>query len=372
VLAASPPASPAEALALTLHAALLECGFACEGAAPGAPHAPPPGWRAASGAHFSFSYSFAAPPPPRGLTPARAWLRCAVLNAELVSYGALLSDGSGGASAPQAPDVHRLALPLVAGAPAALAAPRALWAAAKDALAARLHAAACGATGAPQPPALLSLPDALKRLLLAFLPPHALAAVMCACRELRYAASDDDLWQRLYAVEFSAAAAAADGATAAGAAAGAAALAARRGARAAFAAAAAERARARRREAMAAEMRRRRPRPHIFPIPGGPLPPPPGFPGYPGIIGGDYDRIPGGGMGGGMMGGGRGGFGGGGFGGGGFGFGGGAGFGLGGGGMLQLPGGGRGRGAMGALPRDHHPSSLMDGRSAFGDDEEPY
>lgn len=330
VLSSCAWAAPAEALALLLHAAMLESGFhvaPCDGSGTEsrpavAGCAPPAGWREAPG-RYAFRYAF-PPPPDAGadVTAPAAWLRCRAVGAALVAYGAL-----------EAPPgtVHRLALPLAAGGGPALAAPRAAWAAAKDALVSRLLAAACEAAGAPPPPALTALPDALKRALLATLPAESLAAVAATCRDLRYAASDEELWRRLYETQFGTP-------TAPGAAAGAAALAARRGWRAAFAAAASERSRQSRRDAMAADMRRRRPRPHIFPaVPG----PPPGFPGaFPGIIGGDYDLHPGGGGGfGGGFGGGRGGFGG----GGGFGF-----------GLMQPPGGPMGRGAMGGLPRPHH------------------
>ena len=317
VLASCAWSAPSDALALLLHAAMLESGFlAATGAACCAPGAPPAGWRAAPGS-FAFRYTFALP-GGSGAPPPEAWLRCRAVGGALVAYGGL----------DDAPAVHRLELPLASGEPAALASPRTSWAAAKDALASRLLAAACEAAGAPPPAALTALPDALKRLLLAALPAEALAAVAATCRDLRYAAADDDLWRRLYERQFGQP-------DAPGAAAGAAALAARRGWRAAFAAAATERARQTRRDAMAADMRRRRPRPHVFPaVPG----PPPGVPGaFPGIIGGDYDLHPGGGLG-------RGGFGGGGFsGGGGFGF-----------GLMPPPGGPMGRGAMGGLPRPHH------------------
>jgi F-box protein 7 len=318
--------APAEALALLLHAAMLESGFsACGNDDIGISlgRAPPAGWREAPG-RYAFRYVFAGVAGDVSSAPS-AWLRCRSLGGALVAYGAL--EAAQGASPP--PAVHRLALPLAAGAPASLVYPRAAWAAAKDALASRLLAAACEAAGLPPPPALTALPDALKRALLSALPAEALAAVGATCRDLRYVAADEDLWRRLYESQFGAAGAP-------GAAAGAAALAARRGWRAAFAAAAAERSRQTRRDAMAADMRRRRPRPHVFPaIPGAP----PGFPGaFPGIIGGDYDLHPGGGFG-------RGGLGGGGFGGGGGGFG----FGL-----MQPPGGPMGRGAMGGLPRPHH------------------
>ena len=317
VLASCAWSVPSDALALLLHAAMLESGFlAAADAGGGAPRAPPAGWRAASG-RFLFRSIFALPSGGGCAPPPEAWLRCRAVGGALVAYGGL--EG--------APAVHRLELPLASGEPAALASPRTSWAAAKDALASRLLAAACEAAGAPPPPALTALPDALKRLLLAALPAEALAAVAATCRDLRYAVADEDLWRRLFERQFGQP-------DAPGAAAGAAALAARRGWRAAFAAAATERARQTRRDAMAADMRRRRPRPHIFPaVPG----PPPGFPGaFPGIIGGDYDLHPVGGFG-------HGGFGGPDFGGGSFGF-----------GLMQPHGGPMGRGAMGGQPQPHH------------------
>ena len=313
VLASCAWSAPSDALVLLLHAAMLESGFrAVTVAGSGAPGAPPAGWRAAPG-RFAFRYIFALPSGGGGAPPPEAWLRCRAVGSVLVAYGGL--EG--------APAVHRLELPLASGEPAALSSPRAAWASAKDALASRLLAAACEAAGAPPPPALTALPDALKRLLLVALPAEALAAVAATCRDLRFAAADEDLWRRLYERQFGQP-------DAPGAVAGAAALAARRGWRAAFAAAATERARQTRRDAMAADMRRRRPRPHVFPaVPG----PPPGFPGvFPGIIGGDYDLHPGGGLG-------RGGVGGSGS----FGF-----------SLLQSPGGSMGRGAIGGLPRPHH------------------
>jgi len=250
--------SPAEALALLLHAAMQDASFVALPPSP-APARP--------------RYTYALPGDPR---PA-AWLRCEALGGELVSYAA--AEGC---------DAHRLALSC---AHAQQAAPpnlpflhlRSLWAAAKDALASRALRDALAAAGRPQlAPGLLSLPDHVKALALGRLDARSLAAAACVCRELRFAAADEALWAALYASEFARAAPPA---------------AARRGARAAFAAAWEERERERRRAAMAAEMRRRRPRPHIFPVQQGA---PPGFvpimpPGYqPGIIGGDYDLQPGG------------------------------------------------------------------------------
>ena len=191
VLASCAWSAPSDALALLLHAAMLESGFlAATGAACCAPGAPPAGWRAAPGS-FAFRYTFALP-GGSGAPPPEAWLRCRAVGGALVAYGGL----------DDAPAVHRLELPLASGEPAALASPRTSWAAAKDALASRLLAAACEAAGAPPPPALTALPDALKRLLLAALPAEALAAVAATCRDLRYAAADDDLWRRLYERQF--------------------------------------------------------------------------------------------------------------------------------------------------------------------------
>lgn len=326
--------APAAAVALALHAAMLDTGFVDVTAAPvpsetTAPH--------------TTRFWYALPHDP---ATHAAWLRVSAVGGDVIAYGGLVASPD---------DVLRVAVPsqrfvaaLPPGAPAGslpLAQLPALWTAAKDGIAAPLLRWAYLHAGLEPPiPSLLSLPQQVKHLVLGALPSQALATVACVCRDLRFAASDDTLWRALYDAEFgNGGGGAADGAAGEGQEA----IVRARGWRVAFGAAWRARAQAQRRAAMAADMRRRRPRPHIFPVPGMPQPPVPGIPGgFPGIIGGDYDLYPGGrGAGGGAGGGGFG-----------FGFGGGR-------GMYNLdPTGGRGR--LGAPP--HGPGRL------FRDDAAPY
>lgn len=251
-------------MTLLLSAALQDKGFQ------------PTPWLQTPG-RYSCTASLAASPATT------AWLRCTSMGDSLVVY-ASLDAGS---------IVRRIALPFAA---VAAADPRLLWNAVLDELVSPLQADAAAAAGLPLPASLLTLPEPLRAVLLGCLPAPSLAALAATgSRELRAAASDETLWRALYESEFTARVPGEEAACGAGAAA----LAARRGHRAAYAAAAAERTRARRREAMAAEMRRRRPRPQFAPAPLGPMfpgfgpaPPPPGF--APGILGGDFDRLPGG------------------------------------------------------------------------------
>ena len=324
--------APTAALGLALHAAMLDAGFvdASDAAAP-----------LGTSACTTMQFKYALPSAPAAHI---AWLRITSIGGEVVAYGGLVATPD---------DVLRVALPtqryhiqnLPADAPAGalpFAQLPALWMTAKDGMAAPLLRWACLQAGLVPPiPSLLSLPEQVKHLVLGALPAQALAAVACVCRDLRFAASDEALWRALYHTEF------------AGAGGGGPlphdtkAIVAARGWRVAFGFAWRARVQAQRRAAMAADMRRRRPRPHIFPVPGMPLPPVPGFPGgFPSVIGGDYDLFPGG----------RGGGGGFGLSGGGGGFGGGR-------GMFNLnPGGGRG--LMGAPP--HGPGRL------FRQDDTPY
>ena len=294
---------PATALALALHAAALDAGFV---------DATPSVSDALSGPAAQFRYALTAGGAQL------AWMRTSRVGGDVVAYGGLFT----------ADDVLRVAvrisdhvLPLPADAPPeALPFSQlpALWMAAKDGLAAPLLRWACVSAGlVPPQPSLVSLAEHVKSIILGMLPPKALAATACVCKDLRFAASDENLWRAAYLAEF-------DGAAAGGYNA----VVAARGWRVAFGAAWRARAQAERRAAMAAEMRRR-PRPHIFPIP---QPFVPGIPGhFPGVIGGDYDLHP--------FGAGRGG-------GGGFGFRGGQGmFGMGG-GQPRLP--------FGGLPQPHH------------------
>ena len=326
---ALPPRSlhPATALALALHAAALDAGFV---------DATPSVGDALSGSAAQFRYALTAGGPQA------AWMRTSLVGGDVVAYGGLFTADDVLRVAVRISD-HYAQLPLDS-LPEALPFSQlpALWMAAKDGLAAPLLRWACVAAGlVPPQPSLVSLPENVKFHILAMLPPKALAAAACVCKDLRFAASDETLWRAAYLAQF--------GQTSGGHGA----VVAARGWRVAFGAAWRAKAQAERRAAMAADMRRR-PRPHIFPSPGWPQPPVPGFPGQvPGIIGGDYDLHPGG-RGGGV----------------GFGFRGGQGmFGMGGGHPL-LP--------FGGLPHPHHHPGSGSGSGHLGlfrsadDDATPY
>jgi hypothetical protein len=331
VLAASAPSPrslhPATALALALHAAALDSGFV---------DATPSVSDALSGQAPQFRYALTAGGAQL------AWMRTSLVGGDVIAYGGLFTADDVLRVAVRISD-HYTTLPANAP-PEALPFSQlpALWMAAKDGLAAPLLRWACLSAGlVPPQPSLVSLAEHVKSLILSMLPPKALAATACVCKDLRFAASDENLWRAAYLTEFGHNGAAAGGYNA---------VVAARGWRVAFGAAWMARAQAERRAAMAAEMRRR-PRPHIFPIPN---PFQSDIPGqrFPGVIGGDYDLHP---------------FGRGGGGGGSFGFRGGQGmFGMGGGNPIM---------PFGGLPQPHHhpgpgyPPGLF--RSA-DDDATPY
>jgi hypothetical protein len=155
----------------------------------------------------------------------------------------------------------------------------------KDELAAPMLAEARRAAGLAPPTSLLALPAAARDKVLAALPAADLAAASAACAELRREASADELWLPLLAADFSPAwGERRVGFARAGE------LAAARGAKFAYARLAVDR---REREAEARRAAR-------WLVPPGrrfaPPPPPhypvPAPPGFPGVIGGDQDRLP--------------------------------------------------------------------------------
>ena len=347
-LAASATPGPFELLFRAANASVLDAGLVADDREGGGG-----GGGGATEAGATFRYSL--PPPPLPEAPAaqrcRAVLRCRAMGGTAVLYG--LVEGTDAIT-----PAERLALTLAshvapaASSSSASSAPPALfldvrstWAALKDGLGWRLARALRSASGVPQPPPhLLAPPSHVATSWLSRLGHRDLAAVSCACRDLRFAALDDALWKPLFEAEFAPPPPNMR-------------VLLSRGWKAAFGAAWAGRARAARLAEQEAQTRRRRThRPHPFPVINPFAPGQQGgfIPGYvPGVIGGAYDLLPGGGMGLGGMG--RGG--GGGYGGGGamFGVGGGAG-GLGGGGML---GGGRG-GQGGLLPPHRHRDADME------------
>ncbi|KIZ04482.1 hypothetical protein MNEG_3474 [Monoraphidium neglectum] len=156
----------------------------------------------------------------------------------------------------------------------------ALWLQLRDRVALPLLAAARAAAGLPPPVGLLTLPWELQEAWLKLLPAKDLASLAGSCCQLRNLGSLDSLWLPLFEAEFPHASPAerADGNA--------------HGWKAAFAEAWRRRA-ARRRAA------HRLLRPHARPFPPAPAPwaplLPPGGPRMPpNVIGGDYDRLPGG------------------------------------------------------------------------------
>jgi hypothetical protein len=176
---------------------------------------------------------------------------------------------------------------------------RCLWNALKDTIALPMLTAVCAAIGFPPPAGLLTLPGELKSRILASLPALDVAALASVNSELRHVASDDAFWRPLFDAEFpSPLSWVIDQIP-------------RRGYKWAFAMCWRERE-LRRKEMEDARRRHYHflaspPGPHFSPAPFYPAPPPRGFPG---VVGGDYDRLPflgGTGIGGGAGGGGFGG-----------------------------------------------------------------
>lgn len=155
---------------------------------------------------------------------------------------------------------------------------RMLWNTLKDSLVLPMVGAACAAAGQPPPAGLLSLPAELKETVLRALAALDLAALSATCAELRHLCAADDLWKPLFLADFpNPPVDIADAIP-------------RRGYKWAYAHCYVERRRAQE------ESRRRRRRrytipgiPHFGPSPFYPAPPPRGFPG---IIGGEQDRLP--------------------------------------------------------------------------------
>ena len=153
-----------------------------------------------------------------------------------------------------------------------------VWLALKDGVALPMLAACAAAAGLPPPAGLASLPTELKARVLTCLVPLELAALACTCTEFRYMAASDAVWEPLFRAHFPSPPVFIEE------------QAARRGFKWAFGHCWAER---RRREEDLARSRRRRfapAVPHFGPRP--PFYPPHAPPGFPGIIGGDQDRLP--------------------------------------------------------------------------------
>eukprot|EP00898_Chlorokybus_atmophyticus_P004569 jgi/Chlat1/5112/Chrsp33S08965 len=79
---------------------------------------------------------------------------------------------------------------------------RGLWALVKDSLTLKLLSALHHKAGLFPPPGLIALPSEIKLQCLQQLDATSLAALSSTCRELRFVASDDKLWQTLFVSEF--------------------------------------------------------------------------------------------------------------------------------------------------------------------------
>ncbi|XP_020570878.1 F-box protein SKIP22-like [Phalaenopsis equestris] len=77
-----------------------------------------------------------------------------------------------------------------------------LWKTVKDRLSMPLLIDICQKNGLPLPPCFTRLPTDLKIMILEFLPGLDLAKAACTCSELRYLASNDELWKRRFLEEF--------------------------------------------------------------------------------------------------------------------------------------------------------------------------
>ena len=152
---------------------------------------------------------------------------------------------------------------------------RLLWNTLKDKLALPSVAAVCVAAGLPPPTTLLSLPTELKENVLKRLAALDLAALSATCSELRHAVSSDDLWRPLFLADFpSPPVDVLDAAP-------------RKGYKWAYSHCYIERRR------IQEEANRRRRHWRYSNIPGAPpFYPQPGPFGFPGIIGGNHDRLP--------------------------------------------------------------------------------
>jgi len=151
---------------------------------------------------------------------------------------------------------------------------RILWIQMKDKIAIPMQAACCAAADLAPPAGLLTLPVEIKMRLMGSLEPLDLVALASTCPELRYLAAAESLWEPLFRSCFPSPPIYVEE------------LLPRRGFKWAFGFCWTER---RKRDEDAARLRRRRRRfaPHIGQAP--PFYPPPQFPG---IVGGDHDRLP--------------------------------------------------------------------------------
>ncbi|KAK8937472.1 F-box protein SKIP22 [Platanthera zijinensis] len=77
-----------------------------------------------------------------------------------------------------------------------------LWKTVKDRLSLPLLIDICQKNGLLLPPCFTRLPTDLKAIILEFLPGIDLAKIACTCSELRYLASNDELWRRKFLEEW--------------------------------------------------------------------------------------------------------------------------------------------------------------------------
>ena len=77
-----------------------------------------------------------------------------------------------------------------------------LWKMVKDRLALPLLIDLCEKAGLDPPPCFMRLPTELKLMILEHLPGVDVAKVACACSELRYLSSNNELWKKKFEEEF--------------------------------------------------------------------------------------------------------------------------------------------------------------------------
>ncbi|EFN54736.1 hypothetical protein CHLNCDRAFT_134618 [Chlorella variabilis] len=257
---------PAELLMLAAHAAMLETGFV-------------PSWvalPAGSGSIYHVAMS------------GSCWATRSIcrIRYHLANGGSMMTEATqvaGGTSEQQQGPAFTLQCSSLGGGVVLALDPastRRLWTALKDGLAFPMLLAAYAEAGLPPPVGLLALPEDIKHRLLELVEAQDLASLCCTCSELRHLASQDELWRPLFEREFPHAppyftAQAQQG----------------RGYKWAFAQCWRER---RQREEALRRVRARSFMPAVphFGVPRPPFYPPPLRPGYPGIVGGDFDRLP--------------------------------------------------------------------------------
>ncbi|CAG9467091.1 unnamed protein product [Pedinophyceae sp. YPF-701] len=295
-----------DALCLLLHAALLESGFR---PSRDAPAEAPLSWLPTTSQSLAGSYAY----PVAGLEGAAegaADVPCAIRGTCLgpqallaVSVGAEGAATGGGASGVLRLPLAALQAPAVAGGAgwAALARRPEEAIAEVRRVAREAVCVCCRVAGVTPPFSITHLPADVKGLILSFMDYPELCRMSCTCREMEIRASDDALWQPLFTRHFGASSISIHQRD----------VARRYGWKRLFR----QEVEEQRRRARAADTLRRRavggvpppaPLPHGPPFPLGPVP-------QPGVIGGDYDLMPGGGfgaLGGGPLGGGMGAFGG--------------------------------------------------------------